>query len=409
MRRTSFTLSLTVVGVLAGILSSPSLAVTTANEARAEALRQAAEELREETEKQVQPLAEGQTKVLKAVVMQVKGRAQWRTDAKAKWKKAAVKDVLEPGAMIRTGSKSYLALRVGHNASVLVDRSSRVTLPEIVHAGETLRTTVQIKRGRADFKVDRVGLTNDFSVVTPSTTLAVRGTAMGVDYGGFGGTKITAARTNALKSIEVTFLLNQATFSMSGGGTSSDDKQNPVESGLGDTGGPDDPGSEGGTDPTDTGMNPENRGTRQVDTSVQTMMAVENLPIFEEDPVIPPDVPDFEFPDFPGLSFGEAAEFICDADETFSIFSEYDFLLNEDFPSEGEGFSFPGLDQLYFDVDTFCFEHQGPWLDQDLVEIVSMVQAFCETHFTVQEDVNLCVSDFAEAVISTYEGGQSPP
>jgi hypothetical protein len=409
MRRALFL----IPAIVAGCLMAPAPAATalTTMEARAAAraeaiaaIQQAAEALKQQAEENVKPLAEGEIKVLKAVIMETRGRAQWRPDAKAKWKKAAVRDVLEPGAMIRTGRKSLVAMRIGHNASILVDRSSRVTLPEIVHAGETLKTTVQIKRGRADFKVDRVGLTNDFSVVTPSTTLAVRGTSMGVDYGGFNGTKITAARTNALRSIEVTFLLNQASFFMSGSSTSSDENQNPVESGADAAEGPTDTASEGTGDPA---ASDPTTNQRNVDTSVQTTMAVEELPIFDE-----PDEPDEpDFPDFPGNSFAEAAEFICNPDYIFSIFSVYDDNLFDSFPPDGDGkggFNFPGLDQLYLDVDDYCQAQEGIFEDEDLIAIVSLVQAFCEDHFSAQEDIDLCVSDFVDAVNTTYDSLHGP-
>jgi hypothetical protein len=60
--------------------------------------------------------------------------------------------------------------------------------------GDVLRTIVTIDRGRADIQVDRVGLMNDFSVLTPSGSLAVKGTGMGVKYDGFTGTSVVGAR-----------------------------------------------------------------------------------------------------------------------------------------------------------------------------------------------------------------------
>ena len=56
--------------------------------------------------------------------------------------------------------------------------------------GDVLKTIVTINRGRADIQVDRVGLMNDFSVLTPSGSLAVKGTGMGVKYDGFTGTSV---------------------------------------------------------------------------------------------------------------------------------------------------------------------------------------------------------------------------
>ncbi len=67
-----------------------------------------------------------------------------------------------------------MLLRVGLNANILIDSGSRVSLPQMVHAGDVLRTAIQVNRGRADLQVGQVGLTNDFSVLTPSGALAER-------------------------------------------------------------------------------------------------------------------------------------------------------------------------------------------------------------------------------------------
>ncbi|MBI1371789.1 MAG: hypothetical protein GC159_03385 [Phycisphaera sp.] len=185
-----------------------------------------------------QPLAEGEIKVLSAVVMAVEGRAQWRQDENAAWKDAAVDDMLKPEALIRTGRESTLALRVGLNATVFVDRNSRVKLPQIVQAGSTLSTKMQIYRGRADIKVDKVGLTNDFSVVTPSTTLAVRGTGFSCDVGALFGTRTIGARTNLMRAIEARYFVRSDRFFLSGNATSDGVYRSPAVNELGRSFGP---------------------------------------------------------------------------------------------------------------------------------------------------------------------------
>ncbi|MHC4142667.1 MAG: FecR family protein, partial [Planctomycetota bacterium] len=107
---------------------------------------------------------------LRALVIGVKGRAQWRQSEEESWRAAKVNDILRPGADIRTGLRSSVALRVGKNATVLVDRATRLSLPVILQDGQTLRTRAAVRRGRADFKVDSkvelIGLVNDFEVLT---------------------------------------------------------------------------------------------------------------------------------------------------------------------------------------------------------------------------------------------------
>ncbi|MEE2907418.1 MAG: FecR family protein [Planctomycetota bacterium] len=176
----------------------------------------------------VEVIAAGSTKILEAVILEVRGRCQWRTDEEARWQKAAIDHRLKPGAMIRTGLKSHLALRCGPNATILVDSNSRVMVPALAQNGDTLSTIVQVERGRADFKVDRVGLTNDFSVVTPSGALSVRGTGMGVSYDGFQGSSIYGARFNSINAIEMRYYGNKRVWSVSGGGSTSSRAKNPT-------------------------------------------------------------------------------------------------------------------------------------------------------------------------------------
>jgi hypothetical protein len=186
----------------------------------------------------VEPLPAGQTKVLQAVVMEVKGAAEWRADDKAAWKAADIDDLLEPGAQIRTGRSSSLALRVGHNSTVLVSALTRIDLPSMVQDGAVLRTRAGVVRGRADFKVDQVGLTNDFEVITPSTTLAVRGTGFGILWGALEGASVDTLPGNTIASIELRYFGSRLTQYLAGRSISSQKHQNPVLAALFNTLGP---------------------------------------------------------------------------------------------------------------------------------------------------------------------------
>ncbi|MHC4081608.1 MAG: FecR domain-containing protein [Planctomycetota bacterium] len=164
---------------------------------------------------------------LRALVIHVKGRAQWRPSETAPWKNAKVNDILEAGADVRTGLRSSVALRVGKNATVLVDRATRLSLPVILQDGQTLRTRAAVRRGRADFKVDLIGLANDFEVLTPTTTLAVRGTGFAVKWGALRGAEMEALSAEVL-AIEVRYLLTQLSYLMATGSVSSETMPNPV-------------------------------------------------------------------------------------------------------------------------------------------------------------------------------------
>lgn len=179
----------------------------------------------------VAPLPEGETKELNAIVMYTHGKVQWRSGPDASWQGAAVDHEMKAGAMIRTGLKSALTLRVGLNATILVDSNSRVTLPNLLHNGDTLETAVKVTRGQADIKVNRVGLTNDFSVVTPTGALAVKGTGFGIRSDAY-GTSIIGSRENMMNAIEVHYYATKLAYYLSGGAISSTDQANPTLAAL---------------------------------------------------------------------------------------------------------------------------------------------------------------------------------
>ncbi|HWB18745.1 MAG TPA: FecR domain-containing protein [Phycisphaerales bacterium] len=168
---------------------------------------------------------------LHAIVMQTEGQAQWRPNETAEWADAKVDDTLTVGAQVRTGLRSSMTLRVGQNATVRIDRSSRLDLPRILKEGDTLTTRTAIRYGRAEFKVDKVGLTNDFAVITPTTTLAVRGTGFAVEWGAW-GSKVTGVATNELNAIEIRYILNQVKVYLSKQGSSSNKNPNQVNNAL---------------------------------------------------------------------------------------------------------------------------------------------------------------------------------
>lgn len=183
----------------------------------------------------VEPLPEGQKQVLQALVIAVDGKAEWKAAGAANFKAAALNDLLDPGAEIRTGLRSTLTLRVGKNATLVVDRASRVELPMIVQDGAVLRTRAAVHRGKVDFKVEAVGITSDFQVVTPSATLAVRGTGFTVEWGALFGVKVTGVDTNRIRAIELNYWETMQQLAISGAGESSTAWPDPVAAALFDT------------------------------------------------------------------------------------------------------------------------------------------------------------------------------
>ena len=245
MTRTNWLMTLKLTAAFALLLSVPLLMA--ADEAPAETtiatstpvpmttielVRQRIEQLETTALETVEPLPDGESKELQAVVMYTHGRSQWRPGPDDAWRDATVDDTLTAGSMIRTGLKSALTLRVGLNATILIDSNARVTLPRIAHDGATLETAIKVERGQADIKVNRVGLTNDFSVVTPTGALAVKGTGFACQYDAFNGTSVVGSRTNMMNAIEVHYYATKLAYYLSGGAVSSNDAQNPTLAAL---------------------------------------------------------------------------------------------------------------------------------------------------------------------------------
>ena len=193
-----------------------------------------------------QPVAAGAVEqapdaiALQAIFMDVQGKVRWRINESSPWTEAKVNDLLNAGAEIRTGLKSRSTLRVGKNATILVDSGTTFQLPEMVQEGQTLRTLATVKSGRADFKVDHVGFANDFKVVTPQTTLSVRGTGFALASGPLKGVDISGANSNTINAIEVKYIAANIAYFVSGQGKTSSEagRQDPVQNAWVSTIGP---------------------------------------------------------------------------------------------------------------------------------------------------------------------------
>lgn len=184
--------------------------------------------LAEQAAAAIAELPEGESKELTTTVMGSTGKCQWRAKGKKIWTNAKRDQQLKPGTQIRTGRKSKLVLRLGLNATLLIDSLARVTIPVVTQHGKVLTTTVQVDRGRADVKVGHVGLTNDFSVLTPSGALAVKGTDFAVSHSALKGTQIVSARTNAIRAIEVSYYGSKVKNYLSASSVSTQETPNPT-------------------------------------------------------------------------------------------------------------------------------------------------------------------------------------
>ena len=321
----------------------------------------------------IPPLArrggKAKTQKLRALIIHVKGRAQWRPSEEEPWKKAKVNDTLEAGAEIRTGLRSSVALRVGKNATVLVDRATRLSLPVILQDGQTLRTRAAVRRGRADFKVELIGLVNDFEVLTPTTTLAVRGTGFAVRWGALRGAETEALSAEVL-AIEVHYLLTQLRYLLATGSISRETLPNPVLVTLYDTFQKPLPSlteAEYTTDLKDTGTL-QDKGLRQGRRIEYGLTGLEDIEDLIDD-----------------LAFQMFCSNVCE------FFGTYRDALNTElgFGSFGQLAAF---NDMVADVKAFCAD-PGSAGGDPFRRIQQEINAFCQT-YQDPSDVERCIDLF---------------
>jgi hypothetical protein len=121
------------------------------------------------------PAAGGES--LRIHVTAVAGTAQYRPEGEAKWKPLKPDLDLPEGVEFRTGPKGTIQFTVGTDTVYRVDR---LTVAKILRASltpeGTIKTDVGMQYGRVSKDVDAPERPHDDTIVSPSSTLAVRGT-----------------------------------------------------------------------------------------------------------------------------------------------------------------------------------------------------------------------------------------
>ena len=391
-------------------------------------VRQRLESIEQTALAAVKPLPEGESKNLRAIVMHTHGKAQWRPDADGAWQAAKTDDTLPEGAMIRTGLKSSLTLRVGLNATVLIDSNARVTIPRIVHDGQQLETAVKVARGRADIQVNHVGLTNDFSVVTPSGALAVKGTGFACRYDEFNGTSIVGSRKNTINAIEVHYYATKLAYYLSGGAISSSTNENPTLAALIEAAPPPSANKAEQQDAADQETSPGGAivntdavtQTVRVDLAIQADIQAEAVnDAYEEG--LPGEVlllPGFEsFNEIPPQYMGEVAAAMY-FDITGSADGDSSHYGQQYIPASFaenlmQRLNYSGSVNPIIDGVTAYGEYIDANLDNyvpsatDLRAILMLVDEFCQTRFPGNAvKIQICRQCFTDAVTTTFSGSQ---
>lgn len=112
---------------------------------------------------------------LVARVTAVHGTVEARPAVGQPWKPVAVGQALAPGTDLRTGFRARCTLDMT-DSLVQVDPLTVVRIAELERTGDTVRTRLHLKQGNTQAVVEKGRIESDFAILTPSATLAVRGT-----------------------------------------------------------------------------------------------------------------------------------------------------------------------------------------------------------------------------------------
>jgi hypothetical protein len=105
---------------------------------------------------------------------------QVRASSEAAWQKAAVGMAVGEGAEFRTGPRSAVRVLIPPDQTLTLDRLGTVKLIEAIRNEGRVKTTVGMPYGRTRYDIEQAGLEHESTLVTPSSTLAVRGTVVSV-------------------------------------------------------------------------------------------------------------------------------------------------------------------------------------------------------------------------------------
>ena len=104
------------------------------------------------------------------------GKVEIKEPGKA-WAAAEEGKVVPEGSVISTGFKSHAELDLSGSSTVFIKQLTRMSVDKLVISGNKVNTKLNLKLGRikADVKTSS-GLKHDFTLKTPVSTAAVRGT-----------------------------------------------------------------------------------------------------------------------------------------------------------------------------------------------------------------------------------------
>lgn len=124
--------------------------------------------------------ATSQAAGLPITVTGVEGMVQVREGSDKPWQKAVVGMTVSEGAEFRTGPRSAVRVLIPPDQTITLDRLGVIKLMQVLQEGNTIKTRVGMPFGRTRYDIEAAGLEHQSELVSPSSTLAIRGTKVSV-------------------------------------------------------------------------------------------------------------------------------------------------------------------------------------------------------------------------------------
>jgi hypothetical protein len=108
----------------------------------------------------------------------VSGLVQVRDGQAQPWRTATPQMLISEGAELRTGPHSSVTCVIPPDQTFTLDRLGTVRVEEAARNGNKITTDLIMKYGRTHYAIQAAGLEHEASIISPSSTLAVRGTVV---------------------------------------------------------------------------------------------------------------------------------------------------------------------------------------------------------------------------------------
>ncbi len=110
----------------------------------------------------------------------VEGMVQVREAADKPWQKAKEGMTVTEGAEFRTGPKSAVRCFLPPDQTITLDRLGTIKLMQALRDGNVVKTRVGMPYGRTRYDIEEAGIEHQSELVSPSSTLAIRGTKVSI-------------------------------------------------------------------------------------------------------------------------------------------------------------------------------------------------------------------------------------